>query len=178
MHNRLPQGFTALELMVTLSIVSILLAAGIPSLQQFTWQQHLKAAISSLHNDLMMARNKAVYLNSDVVACPGTPADGCLGANDWAGGWIVFVDANTDRQRQSEEALVRHGQGFENTRIQSSAGRTDVRFLPNGSSPGSNASITFCGLQGPEKARKLVISNLGRIRRDTAPGIDPSLCPM
>ena len=172
------QGFTALELMVTLSIVSILLLAGIPGLQQFTWRQHLKAAISSLQNDLMVGRSKAVYLNSRVVACPGNPSDGCLGVTDWADGWIVFVDSNTDRQRQAGETLIRHGQGFENTRIQGSPGRTDIRFLPNGSSPGSNGSITFCGLQGPEKAKKLVISNLGRIRRDTAPGLDPSRCPL
>ena len=32
-------GFTVLELLVTLSIAAILLAAGVPSLQQFTQRQ-------------------------------------------------------------------------------------------------------------------------------------------
>jgi type IV fimbrial biogenesis protein FimT len=61
--------------------------------------------------------------------------------------------------------------------IHGSSGRTSVRFFPDGSTPGSNGSITFCGLGGPGQARKLVISNLGRIRRDTAPDLDSDLCP-
>jgi Tfp pilus assembly protein FimT len=89
----------------------------------------------------------------------------------------VFVDGNGDRQRQAGERLLRHGQGVDNMKILGSPGRTDVRFFPDGSAPGSNGSITFCGLGGPEKARKLVISNLGRIRRDTSPDIDPAECP-
>jgi type IV fimbrial biogenesis protein FimT len=175
--SRFDEGFYILELMITLSIACILLLAGIPSFQQFTLQQRMKAAISRLHNDLMMGRSEAVLLNTSVVSCPGSPATGCSGSNDWSAGWIVFADSNTDRQHQENENIVRHGQGLEKLAIHSSTGRTDIRFFPDGSAPGSNGSITFCGLGGPEKARKLVISNLGRIRRDSATGLNPALCP-
>jgi type IV fimbrial biogenesis protein FimT len=170
-------GFTVLELMITLSVACVLLLTGVPSFQQFTWQQHMKAALASLHNDLMMGRSEAVYLNMRVVSCPGSPATGCSGASDWSAGWIVFVDSNADRQRQQDETIVRRGYGLDNLNIHSSSGRTDIRFFPDGNAPGSNTSITFCGLGGPEKARKLVISNMGRIRRDSAAGLDESLCP-
>ena len=170
-------GFSVLELMMTLSVACILLLTGLPSFQQFTFRQHMKAALASLHNDLMMARSEAVYRNMRVVSCPGSPATGCSGASDWSAGWIVFADSNADRQRQQDETIVRHGQGVENLDIHSSSGRTDIRFFPNGSAPGSNGSITFCGLGGPEKARKLVISNMGRIRRDSAAGLDETRCP-
>jgi type IV fimbrial biogenesis protein FimT len=169
-------GFTVLELMITLSIASILLIIGVPSFQQFTMKQHMSAAIASLHNDLLMGRSEAVYRNARVIACPGSPAEGCSGSNHWSIGWIVFADSNGDRQRQEGEAIVRHGNAFENLDIRGSAGRSDIRFLPDGSAPGSNASITFCGRGGPGKARKLVISNLGRIRRDTISDLDPALC--
>jgi type IV fimbrial biogenesis protein FimT len=170
-------GFTLLELMITLSIACILLLTGIPSFQQFTFRQHMKAAIASLHNDLMMGRSEAVYLNMRVVSCPGSPTTGCSGANDWSAGWIVFVDSNADRQRQQDETIVRRGYGLDNLNIHSSSGRTDVHFFPDGTAPGSNGSITFCGLGGPEKARKLIISNMGRIRRDSAVGLDQTHCP-
>jgi type IV fimbrial biogenesis protein FimT len=175
--HRFSSGFTVLELMTTLSIVSILLLTGVPSLQQFTLQQNMKAAVASLHNDLMMGRSEAVHLGTRVVSCPGNPADGCSGANNWSDGWIVFADSNADRQRQPGETIFRRGQGLDNLRIHGSTGRTDVRFFPDGSAPGSNGSITFCGLGGPEKARKLVISNTGRIRRDKSPDLDPAYCP-
>lgn len=170
-------GYTVLELMVTVSIAALLLVMGIPSLQGFKQQQLMKAALASLQNDLMMGRSEAVHLNTRVVSCPGTPQDGCSGASDWSGGWIVFADSNADRSRQPSEPLVRHGQGFENMKISGTAGRTDIRFHPDGSSPGSNGSITFCGLGGPDQARKLIISNLGRVRRDSAAGTDTDNCP-
>jgi type IV fimbrial biogenesis protein FimT len=171
-------GFTVLELMITISIVGILLAAGVPSFQSFSQQQQMKAAVARLQNDLMMARSEAVHLSTRVVTCPGDPALGCTGASEWNTGWIVFVDDNADRQRQPSERIVRRGEGLENMQVWSSSGRTDVRFFPDGSAPGSNSSISFCGPGGPGQARKLVISNLGRIRRDKAPDLDTADCPM
>lgn len=170
-------GFTVLELMVTLSIAAILLVSGLPALQQFTQRQHMKAALGNLHKDLLAARSEAVFRGGDVVACPGAPGSGCTGAADWSGGWIVFADINGDRLWQAGEPLLRHGQVFERLRITGSSGRRFVRFYPDGSAPGSNGSLWFCGPGGPAQARRLVISNVGRIRRDLAPDIDPARCP-
>jgi len=170
-------AFTVLELMITLAIAAILLISGIPSFQRFSQRQHMKAAVLGLQNDLAVARSEAVYRNEEAVACPGSPYTGCAGSSDWSAGWIVFGDSNRDRQRQVPEPLLRHGQGYEHLIIHGSSGRTSVRFFPDGSTPGSNGSITFCGLGGPDQARKLVISNLGRIRRDTVPDLDIGLCP-
>jgi len=175
--SRFQIGFTAVELMITLSIAAIMLAAGIPSFQAFIHQQQMKAAVAGLQNDLMVGRSEAVRLNTRVVTCPGNPVDGCTGGNEWSDGWIVFADENTDRQHQQSENIVRRGHDIKNLLIRSSAGRTDVRFFPDGSAPGSNGSITFCGPGGPGQARKLVISNQGRIRRDKAPHTDTANCP-
>lgn len=173
-----PQSaFTVLELLVTLTIAAILLTSGVPAFQSFSQNQQIKAAVSSLHNDLLMARSEAVHRNMQVVACPGDPLSGCNGSNDWTGGWIVFVDSSGDRQHQDIERIVRHGQGFERLNVTGSTGRSDIRFYPNGSTPGSNGSIAFCGGAGPPGARRLVISNLGRIRRDLYPEIDQANCP-
>jgi type IV fimbrial biogenesis protein FimT len=170
-------GFTVLELMIAVSVACILILTGMPSFQAFSQRQSMKAAIGHLHNDLLVARSEAVARGLFGVACPGDPVGGCSGAYDWSDGWIVFADRNGDQQFQSTESLIRHGQALEGLRIMGSSGRRQVRFFPNGSAPGSNGSIHFCGTAGPPEARKLVISNLGRIRRDTATGIDPLKCP-
>ncbi len=175
--HKLPPGFTVLELMITVSVACILLLTGIPSFQQFSQRQAMKAAIGHLQNDLLMGRSEAVARALPAIACPGDPASGCSETHDWADGWIVFADRNGDQQFQPGEPLIRHGQSIEKIRILGSPGRRQVRFFPNGSAPGSNGSIHFCGTGGPPEARKLVISNLGRIRRDTASDIDPVKCP-
>lgn len=170
-------GITVIELMVTLAVAAILLTVAAPSLEAFSNRQRMKAAVNALHNDLMAARSQAVYLNTVVTVCPGVPDSGCTGASDWTGGWIVFEDFNGDRQRQESERLMRHGQSFEAIEIHAPASRQEIRFFPDGSTPGSNGSISLCGRGGPAGAKKLVISNIGRIRRDSYPGIDPGLCP-
>ena len=171
------RAFTVLELLVTLAIAAILMVTGVPTFQHFTWRQHMRAAVGNLQNDLLAARSEAVYRNASVVACPGDPTTGCSNSSDWSGGWIVFDDPDEDRQRQPDETLLRRGQVFGQVAIAGNNSRTRIRFLPDGSSPGSNGTIDFCGPGGPAQARKLVISNIGRIRRDDHPDVDPSHCP-
>lgn len=173
----LPSGFTVLELMATVAIAAVLLLTGLPAMQQFTQRQQMKAAVNGLQHALLLARDEAVHRNGPVVTCPGNVTDGCSGDRDWSRGWIVFPDPNDDRQRQAGEALLLEGQMPAKVLIGSSKGRTSIRFLGDGSTPGSNARIGFCGAGGPPDARKLVISNVGRIRRDLYPDIDPGECP-
>ena len=163
--------------MVTLAIAAVLLSLAMPSYHALSNRQRMKAAVASLHNDLMAARSQAIYRRSVVVACPGNPVDGCSGNSHWSGGWLVFEDTNGDRQYADSEGLLRHGMGHEAVEIYSPLSRPVIRFFPDGSTPGSNGSISLCGHGGPEGARKLVVSNIGRIRRDSYPGIDPALCP-
>jgi len=177
MKTRNSSAFTLLELMITISIVAILATLGVPAFVEFTQKQAISAAINSLHSDLLLARSRAIYEDVPVVACPGNAQSGCTDSAEWSRGWIVFADFNADRTLQDDETLVRRAMPVEHMAINSSTGRTSFRFYPNGSTPGSNGSISFCGPGGPKLARKLVISNLGRIRRDVAPGLDSSNCP-
>jgi len=170
-------GFTVFELMVTLAVAAILLGLAAPSFESFTNRQRMKAAVTGLHQDLQAARSQAVFRGAEVIACPGTPDNGCSGGSDWSNGWIVFEDDNGDQQRQETETLLRHGQGHEAITIHAPPSRPQIRFFPDGTTPGSNGSIGLCGRDGPDGARRLVVSNIGRIRRDLYPGIDPSLCP-
>ncbi len=170
-------GVTVLELMVTLAITAILLTAGVPSFQQYLYRQHVRAAVNQLHADLMLARAEAVYRNVIVIACPGAPGTGCMIGADWSGGWIVFEDRDGDRSLSAGETVLRHGQLMQDVRILTTAGRGPLRFFPDGSAPGTNMSISLCGQDGPAGARKLVVSNIGRIRRDTWPDLEADRCP-
>ncbi len=169
-------GFTLLELMIVLTLSAILLILGVPALQGFGANQRMSAAINALHTHLAFARHQAIRFNTDVVVCPGTLDSGCTGHLDWGQGWLVFSDLNGDMSWQNLEPVHRQEPGLEQMVIHSPASRRAIRFYPNGSAPGSNGSITFCDHRGPAKARKLVISNLGRVRRDQAPELQEQHC--
>ena len=170
-------GFTVLECLIVICILAILLIQGVPALRDYGLRQRMSASMHALHSHLAMARNEAVRLNSDVVACPGKPAGGCRTDSYWDNGWFVFEDRNGDRVFQDSEQVLAAEPGLANITIRSSSGRRFVRFVPNGSAPGSNGSISFCDLRGPVAARKLVISNLGRMRREPMPALALNLCP-
>jgi type IV fimbrial biogenesis protein FimT len=164
-------------MLLVLAITAILLILGIPALQSYGMRQRMSASINLLHTQLVLARNEAIRFNTQVVACPGDPDSGCTEVADWSEGWIVFADLNGDRKYQGTESMLRAEPGLEQVVIHSNTGRTNLRFYPNGSAPGSNGSITFCDQRGPAYARKLVISNIGRIRREEAPETDGRDCP-
>lgn len=172
-HN----AFTLLEMMVTVSILAILISLGVPAFHGFSQQQRLNAAVNALHSDLLLARAQAIHRDMQVVACPWITSSGCTGETDWSSGWMVFGDQNEDDNYQDGEPILRRGHETKNVMIYSTAGRTAFRFYPNGTSPGSNGSISLCGMGGPAKAKKLVISNLGRVRRDIANSLDEAFCP-
>lgn len=90
-HN----GFTLIELMITLAIVGILLLVGLPSLKSTMQDNQLVAATNELLSALHVARSEAIKLNARVSIC-ATAGDGtnqCSGS-DWSKGWIVFKDAD------------------------------------------------------------------------------------
>jgi type IV fimbrial biogenesis protein FimT len=170
-------GFTVLECLIVICILAILLIQGVPALRDYGLRQRMSASMHALHGHLAMARNEAVRLNSDVIACPGSPPTGCLDEGHWDTGWFVFEDLNGDRSFQDSESVMATEPGLANIAIRSGTGRRFVRFRPNGSAPGSNGSISFCDQRGPVAARKLVVSNLGRIRREPMPELALTFCP-
>lgn len=162
-------GFTLLELLVTLVILVIGLSLAVPALQDYLLNMRQRAAVTALQSDLQFARGQAVHRNTHVVACPRATGSRCLDRPEWELGWLVFEDRNGDREHQPAEALLRDAGPVEHLDVRSAAARGRLRFLPSGAAPGSNATITFCDRRGATRARALVLSNTGRVRRVAPP---------
>lgn len=87
------RGFTLIELMVTIGILAILLAAVAPSFRGLLLDNQAAAQADALVTSLMFARSEAIKRNVPVVMCRSSSGTDCAGSN-WASGWIVFVDAD------------------------------------------------------------------------------------
>lgn len=164
MHAGQQKGFTALELIVTMTIVAILLATAVPAIKNYSWNLRMKTAMDTLRSDLNLARGRAISHNIQTVICPVSTNGDCSGQSAWQGGWIVFADLNADRNKQTGEPLLKQSDAIAMLDISSSSSRNRLRFYPNGSAPGSNASILFCDSRGAAEAGTLSVSNSGRIR--------------
>ncbi len=90
-------GFTLVELMLTIVIAAILLTMAIPSFQQLTRSNRTSTQANELFTALSMARMSAIERGEPVTVCSSTDQASCSGNTNWKTGWIVFTDINSNQ---------------------------------------------------------------------------------
>ncbi len=92
-------GITFVELLVTLAVVSILLAIGVPSFNDAVLSSRLTGIANDLLASVQLARSEAVKRNVPVTLCRSSNGTSCATTGGWQQGWIV-ADDTTVIQRQ------------------------------------------------------------------------------
>lgn len=123
-------GFSLLELMIVVAILSVIAAFAVPSFQSLISLNRLASEANELIAGLGQARTEAIRLNRRTVLCRATVASGqvnaaggCVAGNDSWAGWMVFVDAddsgsyNPNAATNPEEVMVR-AHVFNGTQLQ------------------------------------------------------------
>lgn len=163
--QRTHAGFTLIEAVVTLAVAAICLTLGLPAFGGALERQRVQSAMHLLSADLAMARGTAVMRRQQVVLCPGDAA-GCRASSDWAGGWVVFTDADQNRRIEAADDLLRvEGPvGGASSGLRMASTRGFARYQADGRSAHSNLTIHVC--TGSGEQGKVVLNNLGRVRTE------------
>ena len=165
MHRQM-RGITLLELLIVMAVLAILACIVAPSFMDALAKAKSGAAQSAMLATLTDSIRRASTTGTEVVLCPGSPEHGCADTFDWSGGWLAYSDANGDRQRDRDEALVSTGPPLDSSvRLLSSTGRRQLVVQPSGGNAGSNVTFTLCDSRGLDSAVTLVLSNQGRLRQ-------------
>lgn len=164
---RAARGFTLIEALVALTIVSLLLGLAVPALSGASEAVHSGSAQAALAGSILGAVAHSASTGAEVVLCPGDDT-GCRSTIDWSRGWVAFADIDGDRQRGPADTLLKQIDGLGgDVHLRSTPGRTRLVFQPNGGNAGSNVTFTLCDGRGIEKAAALVLANNGRLRSGT-----------
>jgi prepilin-type N-terminal cleavage/methylation domain-containing protein len=135
-HSKSKQrAFTLVELLVGVSIVAILAAVVLPSLNRFVVSMRVDNQISELHRLLLIARSSAVNSGRDVVICP-IVSGSCT--NDWTQEISVFIDFN---QNNDFDLAAGANPTDEVIRVKSAVNNDSDRFQYTG-----GASLTYNSL--------------------------------
>jgi type IV fimbrial biogenesis protein FimT len=166
-------GFTLVEAVTVLTIISIGLVLGVPSYKGLMERQRASTAMHLLTAHMASARNTAISYRIPTVVCPSNLAGGCRTDGDWSQGWLMFFDKDGNRQPDLREDILRDENApvHPSLRILSSASRSQLRYMPDGRSAGSNLTVRLCRegiLLG-----KVVVNNWGRIRSEKGSGSAP-----
>jgi len=162
-------GFSLLELLVTLGIAGIVMGFAVPSFARLLADAELRAGSSALSVALAAARMRAVATRRPVSVCPLDDAGACRPGSDWSRGWMVFDDPRQHGRPIGREAIVEvsalDGRGI----VRSTGGRPLLTFRPDGSSAGSNVTLSLCHPDHPGLGRQIVLNNAGRARSGPLP---------
>jgi type IV fimbrial biogenesis protein FimT len=112
MVKRLARGFTLPELLIVVTVLGVLLAAGMPAFGEFMRNQRVKTASFDVYSTLVFARSEAITRNASVTVAPVSSA--------WTNGWTV-----TD----SGGVVIRNADAVPNVTI---TGPTSVVFRGSG----------------------------------------------
>lgn len=126
-HRRVPQckGFTLLELVTTLAIAAIALAAVLPSAGAFVREHRVAAAAERLASALTLARTTATARRSYVTVAP-------LGKG-WPEGWRVFVEkGQPDGVLDAADTLILHEDRVASDLTTTTRGTLPLTFTPLG----------------------------------------------
>ncbi|HZX80418.1 MAG TPA: GspH/FimT family pseudopilin [Lysobacter sp.] len=160
------RGLTLLELMITLAVLSIGLGLGLPVARHAIDSVRAATSLHQLTAALAIARNSAVTYREAVTLCPSRDGSTCLEGADWSEGWIAYRDPHRqDRPASPADVLRRFDPQHPTLRLTTSAGRPRVRYLPNGSAAGTNASFRLCRRSGALLG-SIVVANSGRARKE------------
>lgn len=171
------RGFSLIELMVTVAVLAILLAIGLPSFQSSLRSNRLATATNELIASINLARSEAVRNPDGAAMCASSDGATCTGT--WDDGWIVWIDRNGDGNPDltgaDPDILLRYVEGQENVEITASTGGMGekIRFDNRGRSLESrtmNIQPETCP-SGSELLRRVSLSLTGQVK--TARGACP-----
>jgi type IV fimbrial biogenesis protein FimT len=165
--GRYRQGaWTLVEVLIILAVVSILITAAVPPMQDFITHNRMSTAVNTFISSLYLARSEAVKRAQNVKVCPTTDYVKCTGGSDWDPGWMVFLDVNDNDSVDliSDVVLQQNPALPSRFRIIGSGGRSDAVFHSTGHAAGSNNTFKFCDTREVANTRKVYLSNEGRIR--------------
>ncbi|MCB1773872.1 MAG: GspH/FimT family pseudopilin [Gammaproteobacteria bacterium] len=105
-------GLTLVELMVTLAVIIILLAVGMPMFTGVVGSNRATAEANALVSALQLARSEAVKRNLNVYVCTGSTAGNLINScpintTNWGAGFFVFADLDGDGALDTPGEIVR-----------------------------------------------------------------------
>lgn len=158
------RGVTLIELMISLSITSLLTTVALPNFNDFIVQLRVDNEISRLSRLLFIARNHAITHDSNVILCPLDDTGTC--SSNWHLELNVFVDNNGNQQYDgaNQEIMVAQKGAIEFGDILKYAkNRNKITYQATGHLFGlSNGTFRYCPKGHQEHSRAIVIATSGR----------------
>jgi len=133
----------------------------------FIQQQRVRIAANEQVNWLREARERALIEQKTITICPISRGEERVCGDSWDAPQMMFVDENSNREREENEELIRILPSFSSDIHLEWRGAPPVQYIkamPIFSTRAYNGTFRFCLDGNPEVNRAIVINRQGRIR--------------
>jgi type IV fimbrial biogenesis protein FimT len=170
--NPLGRGFTLVELAIALAIAGIALTVAVPGLGSWINEQQVDDRADALLHGLDRARGEAIRRGGRVDVCPGS-GNCAAGALPWENGWSIVADA----ARASGPLIAREAAAAAGITVRGNRPVADyVSYTGLGHARRFDGALqmgTFTVCRAGSRARKVILANSGRVRKETSTEICP-----
>ena len=161
------RGFTLLELLVVIALISLLIMLSLPGLTAFGQRNARTAAVNHLYSTLAFARQLAVSEQTSVTVCGANESrDTCV--SGWSGELLVVTGNTTVAIEPTDIVRIVPALPSMTITYTREHQRRRIRFNPLGFSKGYNGRFHLCA-EDAETGSTLVLSQYGRLRLDEQP---------
>lgn len=162
------QGFTIVELIVTLAVLGIVTSFVFPYYQQWQAKQEMQNIIHLIPFVIRYSKIEAYSLHQDVVMCSSIDGEQCNNRNLWEKSLIVFIDQNHNRERDIHEPLLaKHELNIKYATLTRNGARHANYIMfkqSNGLPQGSQGHFCYQSLIDKEFHRKITLNAMGHTR--------------
>ena len=152
-------GFTLIEVMVTVVIIGIALAVGVPSFRAYTADSSLTTFTNNFVAAVSLARSEAIRSGTNVSVIAGNA--------DWsAAGWNIAIDADGDNVADAAEVLRAYTDMVDTTITMTDANNEQVvTFDRKGImvEPDVEFVLSICDDRTAETGRQISLNVVGRV---------------
>jgi type IV fimbrial biogenesis protein FimT len=152
-YSKIISGFTIVELLITLAVLSITISIALPNFKTFVANNRIVSQINYFNGAIAQARSESIKIGRRVSMVPVNP-------NNWANGWDIVLPSNGNE-------ILSHSDAFSGNTILAPGNATPViQFSDDGRiNTLNNIVFTLCNktrVKADDKAgRELTITPTG-----------------
>lgn len=163
-------GFSLFELIITVSIISIIVSFAIPYFNNHMAKLEQEKILRQLQSSLVFAKSQANVHRANVVICSTQDFKTCQNQY-WQNGYIIFIDRNRNKYLDFEDIVLRievTALKYGSLTWRGALSSPSLQFLSqhNGLPIGSNGSFFYCSTENIQPKR-ILLSKMGWIRIET-----------
>lgn len=174
-------GFTAIELLVTMAVVAVLVSIATPTVRTIIQNNRIVTLTNDLMSDVNYARTESLRRALNIGLCRSSNGTNCDGAGStWQGGRIIFADINDDRAfTTGTDQILRARDAMPSNTLTTATVPNPLIFNARGrplDSAGRPSEVTvsfaLCDSRGPGAGKTVQINRNGQV----SSAINPASC--